>query len=133
MTRARPLAAALLAAAALGGCAQQGLYSWGNYDTAMYQYARDETAQPAFQAALLSVIETNEASGKRMPPGIYAEYGYQLLEQSKTGDAIVFFEKEKQTWAESGPFMDTMIAYAKGGRQLRKAEVAEAAPAGEAK
>lgn len=128
--RVSAFAAASFAALLLGGCAPQGLYAWGNYDTAMYQYARDDTAQPAFQAALLSVIEANEASGKRMPPGIYAEYGYQMLEQSKPDDAIAFFEKEKRTWAESGAFMDQMIAYAKGGRQLRKTE---AAPAGEAK
>ncbi len=130
MIRVRSLAAAALAAALLAGCAQKGLYAWGNYDTAMYQYARDDTAQPAFQEALLAVIESNETSGKRMPPGIYAEYGYQLLGQSKTDDAIAFFEKEKRTWAESEAFMDQMIAYAKGGRTLRKPE---AAPAGEAK
>ncbi len=121
MIRFPHLAAAALSLALLGGCVQNSLYAWGNYDTAMYQYARDDTTQPAFQEALLKVIEQNEAEGKRMPPGIYAEYGYQLLEQNKSADAIAFFEKEKAAWVESTQFMDTMIAYAKGGRQLNKA------------
>jgi len=122
---------------ALAGCAPETLYSWGHYDTAMYKYAQDDTTQPEFQEALLDVIEENESAGKRMPPGIYAEYGYQLLEQHRTDDAVAFFEKEKATWADSAGFMDTMIAYAKDGKQLQKpapaAEpaakpVAEAAP-----
>lgn len=119
----RRLISAAVAAAcgvALAGCAPEPLYSWGDYDAAMYTYAQDDTTQPDFQAALLKVIEDNESAGKRMPPGIYAEYGYQLLEQNRTGDAVAFFEKEKATWADSAGFMDTMIAYAKGGKHLQK-------------
>ncbi len=117
LTRVAAAAACVLLA---GGCVQERLYAWGNYDTAMYRYVRDEAEKPAFQEALLHVIESNEAKGKRMPPGIYAEYGYQLLEQNRVEDAVSFFEKEKRTWAESTAFMDTMIAYARGGRQLKK-------------
>jgi len=126
MIRLPQASAAILCAALAGGCAQQRLYGWGDYDTAMYAYARDESAQTDFQTALLHVIETNEADGKRMPPGIYAEYGYQLLEQNKVEDAVAFFEKEKETWTESTAFMDTMISYARGGRQLKKAAPAPA-------
>jgi hypothetical protein len=118
---------------ALAGCGPENLYVWGDYDTAMYKYAQDDTTQPDFQAALLTVIEDNENAGKRMPPGIYAEYGYQLLEQRRTDDAIGFFEKEKATWADSAGFMDTMIAYARGGKQLQKPAPATAAATPEAK
>lgn len=118
---------------ALAGCGPENLYTWGNYDTAMYKYAQDDTTQPDFQAALLTVIEDNESAGKRMPPGIYAEYGYQLLEQHRTDDAIGFFEKEKATWADSAGFMDTMIAYARGGKQLQKPATPAAAATPEAK
>ncbi|WP_337996646.1 DUF4810 domain-containing protein [Oleispirillum naphthae] len=120
MSRLPRAAAAAVCALLAGGCVQQRLYAWGDYDAAMYRYARDEAEKPAFQDALLRVIETNETAGKRMPPGIYAEYGYQLLEQNRVEDAVSFFDKEKRTWAESTAFMDTMIAYARGGRQLKK-------------
>lgn len=113
-------------AVGLGGCVQKTMYSWGEYDTAMYAYARDEAAQPAFQDALLQVITTNEAAGTRTPPGIYAEYGYQLLEGGRVDEAVALFEKEKATWADSAGFMDTMIAYARGGKQLRKTAAAPA-------
>lgn len=122
-------AAAVAACVALAGCGPENLYTWGTYDAAMYKYAQDDTTQADFQAALLKVIEDNEGAGKRMPPGIYAEYGYQLLEQHRTGDAIAFFEREKATWADSAGFMDTMIAYARGGKSLQTpAAPAAAAP-----
>ncbi len=126
----RLISAAVVAASfALAGCGPENLYTWGNYDTAMYKYAQDDTTQPEFQAALLKVIEDNESAGKRMPPGIYAEYGYQMLEQHRTDDAIAFFQKEKTAWTDSAGFMDTMIAYAKGGKQLQKPATPEAKPA----
>lgn len=115
----------------LAGCGpqNQSLYTWGNYDAAMYKYAQDDTTQAEFQAALLEVIEDNESAGKRMPPGIYAEYGYQLLEQHRATEAVAFFEREKVTWTDSAGFMDMMIGYAKGGKSLQKPAAPAEAPA----
>ena len=44
-----------------------------------------------------------------MPPGLYAELGYALLEEGQTKEAVGYFEKEKTKWPESGFLMDKMI------------------------
>ena len=44
-----------------------------------------------------------------MPPGIYAEYGYLLLQQGKSNEAIDLFKREETHWPESKIFMDRMI------------------------
>lgn len=125
--RLSPRLPGVVLALALTGCVQkpEPLYTWGAYDAAMYDYARDTATQSDFQAALSEVIRSNEAAGRRMPPGIYAEYGYQLLEQNKVEEAVGFFEKEKRTWTESTAFMTMMIAYARGGKRLNPTTTAE--------
>jgi hypothetical protein len=106
---------AVLAALWLVSCAPQTTYDWGDYSQSMYDYYRDENLEGAYLAALQGVIAKNEGAGKRVPPGIYAEYGYMLMSAGRVAEASSYFEKEKRTWPESGQFMDTMIKYAANG------------------
>jgi len=117
----------------VSACAPERMYSWGEYESSMYAYARDTDKQVEFQSALLDVITKNEADGKKVPPGIYAEYGYQLLEMGRTQDAIRYFEREKTTWPEAESFMNTMVAYANGGGLVTKTadKVAPVVPKGQ--
>jgi hypothetical protein len=57
------------------------------------------------------VVMRAEEEG-RVPPGIYAEYGFLLLEQGDRRTAVQYFQKEAAKWPESRMLMEKMIAVA---------------------
>lgn len=95
----------------LAGCVTKhpDHYTWGNYDGSLYAYYKNPENSAAYMASLSKIVAEAETSKKTLAPGLYAEYGYMLLQQKKTDEAIIYFKKEKQTWPESGYFMDGMI------------------------
>lgn len=105
----RALALALAAAVALGGCAPRRIYTWSNYDEALYAHYRNPQDRQRWVEALRRAILSAEREGRRVPPGLYAEFGYALYEEGKMPDAVVYFEKEKAKWPESRVLMETMI------------------------
>jgi hypothetical protein len=107
------LGALLALAAATVGCAtSQANYHWGNYDDALFSLYRNPQDQQAFVASLKTIILESERSGTKIPPGIYAEYGYALYEEGKTADAVAYFQREADAWPPSRAFMEKMIANA---------------------
>lgn len=105
--KALAVASLLSVSVFLTGCqTSQGLYNWGGYEDSLYEYYKDPAEQEVLAKRLMTLIEDETA---RIPPGIYAEYGTLLLQQGKTDEAIIFFEKEKELWPESQALMDTMI------------------------
>ena len=105
----RKLTLCALVAFALGACAPQGMYLWGDYEDRLYSYYEDPEKIEELMKALESTIVNAEES-KRVPPGIFAEYGYLLLVRSRDDEAIAYFKKEKDAWPESVILMDKMIA-----------------------
>ncbi|NVJ91982.1 MAG: DUF4810 domain-containing protein [Methylocystaceae bacterium] len=105
----------LLTSLSLGACVQNpDIYNWGNYEKTMLEYYKDPSQIDAFEAELLSLIDQAGTDKNRLPPGIYAEYGYLQMKKGATDTAIKFFELEKQTWPESKLLMETMIRAAGG-------------------
>lgn len=102
----------VLAILTVTGCAPKTRYNWHSYDDVLYQHYKNPTESEAFVEALKDVVDEGDASG-RIPPGMYAEYGYVLYEQGKISDAIVYFQKESDKWPESKIFMTKVIAIAK--------------------
>jgi len=99
----------MLCLAICAGCAQQsGLYYWGNYEQAYYAYAKDPSETDAYLEALNEIIADGEEKN-RVPPGLYAEYGYTLLLAGRTDEAMANFSKEREKWPESRKLMDVMI------------------------
>ena len=117
MTRAIRLLASLAVLFMLVGCATQGKYSWGGYDQALYDYYKHPSDSAEYMAALRKAIDGAAAARKPVAPGICAEYGYMLLQQQKTDDAVHYFQLEKQYWPESAQFMDGMIRTAHLGNK----------------
>jgi len=69
---------------------------------------------------LKEILEVAERED-RVPPGLYAEYGYALYETGNISEAIINFEKEKAKWPESNILMEKMIRNAKKQEEnLRK-------------
>jgi hypothetical protein len=87
-----------------------GKYAWGEYESSLYDhYKTPDADNTVFTRRLSDAISDAEVSGKRVPPGLYAEYGHLLLESGKSQQATEYFAKEKKNWPESTVLMDTLI------------------------
>lgn len=123
------LAAAVFALSVLAqGCASPRKYAWGNYDTTLYAHYKSPQNLEAHLERLEEIVRSAEAeSPGRVPPGLYAEYGYALYEAGRTDEAIYWFEKEKAQWPESNVLMEKMIRNARRRQQIQNGP--SAAPA----
>lgn len=106
-------AATLLVAA----CAtNQPKYTWGTYDRSLYTYYKDPATAGALAQNLEATISTAEKTHGIVAPGIYAEYGYLLLQQGNAAGAVEAFRSEETHWPESKVFMDHMIQTSGSGK-----------------
>jgi len=120
MPRRAALAAALVALLGSACAGQRPLYHWEDYDRRLYEHYRNPQDRARWTAAMQHVVAAAEQEGQRVPPGIYAEYGYALLERGDREGAVAYFEKERDLWPESRLLMDKMIRVA----ERRPAEAA---------
>lgn len=105
--RAMPAAFALLIL--LGGCAQnQSLYDWGSYQPGLLLQAKGAETPEQFAQRLQETITRAEATD-RVPPGLYAEYGFVLLELGRGAQAAPWFQKEWEKWPESRILMALLL------------------------
>ena len=92
------------------GCSTpQTTYDWGSRDKDQLALMKDPAKLEAYGLSLRKLIESHP-DGRRLPPGICAEYGYVLLVAGEPGQAQPYFELEKKYWPESSHLMDRMIA-----------------------
>jgi hypothetical protein len=99
----------VLPALLLGGCtSSNSLYEWGSYQPALVKYTKNSDAAE-FEKELRETIEKGERRDS-VPPGVYAELGYLLLDTKRPEEALVFFQKEKERFPESAVLMDKMIS-----------------------
>jgi hypothetical protein len=106
----------LVASLLLAGCATPTLYHWGSYEDSLYLRERDtsEAAQAKAFTMVEETIKQAEARQARVPPGVYADYGYQLFRQGRRGEALEAFRKEAASFPEARPFMEAVIARVEG-------------------
>lgn len=90
------------------GCAPSTTYHWGNYENSLFRYYKNPSEVKELAESLSMIIKEGEQDG-RVPPGLYAEYGYLLFVTGNTDEAVAYFEKEKNIWPESNVLMDKMI------------------------
>lgn len=90
------------------GCVPQTQYAWNNYDKTLYNHYKDPSQKEDFSQTLKETVEEAESSN-RVPPGIYAEYGFLMYEQGNSLQAIQYYQKEADKWPESRAFMAKMI------------------------
>lgn len=97
----------------LVGCAVPAAkYNWGNYDSSLYSYYKDTSKSTEHIAELESIIQSADQTQAKVAPGIHAEYGYFLMQQGKSSEAVAQFEREKTKWPESAQLMNSMIKVA---------------------
>ncbi len=92
----------------LTGCATQK-YAWNGYDDSLFAYYKHPENKQKYIEKLREIITKAEQSNIKVPPGIYAEYGYMFYEGNNYSQAIVYFTKEHDLWPESAVFMEKMI------------------------
>ena len=93
------------------GCVQKQFY-WGAYEDSLF--SRQQHAGPDGEAgaAAMLVSTINEAESNptsRIGPGIHADYGYLLLKQGNTEEAIPQFQREASLYPESKPLMESIV------------------------
>jgi len=110
----RMFVAGLFSLLLFAGCAtQEPLYYWGNYSQSLYKYKKspqEETLQ-AHKACLVNIIEESNKRNKKIPPGIYCEYGYILLREGNTQQALYYFEMEEKSYPESQVFIGRLKTF----------------------
>jgi hypothetical protein len=91
----------------LAGCVEP-LFYWGKYENSLVErYIDNNPAQT--ETYLRELMTEAESEHKRIPPGIYADYGFALFKRGDKLGAITYFEKEKQLYPEAAPFMTKLI------------------------
>ena len=92
------------------GCATEPLYYWGNYSQTLYKYKKSpkEETLAAHKVCLVNIIEESNKRNKKIPPGVCCEYGYILLKEGKTDQALYYFEMEEKNYPESKVFIDRL-------------------------
>lgn len=116
----RCLLIASLAVLLFTGCAtqQKPMYYWGNYSHTLYQlkkHQNDESLSKHIEC-LDEIIKNSEENSTRVPPGVYAEYGYYMLNMGKKAEAVSYFRLEEQTYPESAVLMERLIKSANNER-----------------
>lgn len=102
----------LVAVLTLSSCTTtQSLYSWYNYEDATYQYNKKSTDE--LQVKMLEQYKklTDKQKGTRgvVPPGMFAEYGYQLYKTGKKDEGLSFLKKEIALYPESEKYISRII------------------------
>lgn len=91
---------------------QKPLYSWGKYENASYNYLKksdEESTQQLIEN--YQEIINNQKKGSRgvVPPGIYADYGFVLLQKDKTEEGKAMLQKEIDLYPESKIFIERIL------------------------
>lgn len=116
MRRGAVAAVCVLALASVGCARDTRTHYWSSYQWSAYsgnQINRGGPESKKFEETLQRIIQRSDANGRKIAPGILAEYGYLLLKRGDTETAVSYFEREAEEWPESEAFMRRMIGQAR--------------------
>lgn len=87
------------------------LYSWQNYETSSYTYLKnsDEAALEELVVAYEKIISEQSGTRNVVPPGIYADYGFLLLQNGENEKGKEMLQKEIEIYPESKIFIDRIL------------------------
>ncbi len=112
----RRLALSVVAACVLlSACAKAPLtYNWGEYSSSLYKLKKDPSDENLqnHKQALVQIIQGSAQQSLRVPPGVYAEYGYILVKEGKIEQGIKYLDLEAQTYPEAKVFVERVKAQA---------------------
>jgi len=90
---------------------QKPLYSWDKYEITSYNYLKnsDEKSTQELIETYQKIIEKQKGSRGVVPPGIYADYGFILLQANKTEEGKALLLKEIALYPESKIIIDRIL------------------------
>ena len=98
----------LIAVVMLSGCVPPGLYYWGDYETSLFERYVENNPQHT-DAYLTQTLLEAERQHRKVPPGVYADYGFLLYTRGDKAGAIENFQKERALYPESLALMNKLI------------------------
>jgi len=75
----------------------------------LYSHYANPQDSERYLERLGQIVQRAEVEKDKVPPGLYAEYGYALFEAGRLDEALTYYRKEREEWEESRVFMDKMI------------------------
>ena len=96
----------------LTSCAPKKLlYSWNDYDNTSYKYLKngDEKSIANLLKTYQQIIEKQKGTRQTVPPGIYADYGFILLQTGKIEEGKAMLKKEIALYPESQVFINSIL------------------------
>lgn len=90
---------------------QKPFYTWNDYEAKSYEYLKnsDEASTQNLMETYEKIIKTQKGSRGVVPPGIYADYGFLLLQADKTVEGQQMLAKEVELYPESKVFIDRIL------------------------
>lgn len=88
------------------------LYYWGDYSKTLYALKKTPNDEhlTRHKKALQEIIGKSAEKKLKVPPGVYAEYGFILAREGDSKGAEKYFKLEAETYPEATPFMEKLVA-----------------------
>jgi hypothetical protein len=102
----------VIVAACFASCTtQKPLYSWYNYNATSYNYLKNANEKSIQQMieTYQQIIEKQKGTRKTVPPCIYADYGFLLLQANKEKEGKAMLMREIALYPESKVFIDRIL------------------------
>lgn len=103
----------------VSGCNPPPIFYWGDYSETLYAYKKspDEKTLQAHKKTLQEIITLAPQKRQKIPPGVYAEYGFLLLREGKESEGFEYLQKEEALFPESKVFVQRLIDEYQGGKK----------------
>lgn len=90
---------------------QKQLYTWNDYSITSYNYLKnsDDKSVEGLIKTYQRIIDKQKGKRNIVPPGIYADYGFLLLQVDKISEGRAMLQKEIELYPESKIFIDRIL------------------------
>lgn len=96
------------------------LYDWGSYTDKCYDYSKNPSEWN--RKLLMNQFERimdYQVFGERkvVPPGVYADYGFFLIQEGLISDGLEYLGYEMELYPESAHFIEKVVAMFKEDKE----------------
>lgn len=83
------------------------LYTWHKYEDKAYKNSKKQTEESKenLEKEYKKILTVQTGIRKTVPPGLFAEYGFFLYNMGQKDKAIIYFQKEIESYPESEIFI----------------------------
>src|SRR5680860_1271695 len=99
----------LLITSLLASCSakKKSLYTWNKYEDTSYNYVKNnnESSSNGLIEEYKKIINNQKGTRGIVPPGIYADYGFVLIQTNRVEEGKLMLQKEIELYPESEIFI----------------------------